>query len=210
MLSPSFSYVSSSSRLGWVRPPRAGKPRPFGLRSVPSNAQTVRDALGRSASWRAQTEGANSSSAGGQGRASDRRRGRTGRQTSEQITGESFTGHGRSRDPPTLSERSSVWESLCERLYVYLYVFYGKITLLRKTDLYQIPPKPSPVEANPSPEHPGGTPVEPWWNPGGTRVEPRWNPGGIRKNPGDQKSHSGPPFLASKCQSRNNKQCFGQ
>ena len=48
-------------------------------------------------------------------------------------------------NPPTLSERSSVWESLCERLYVYLYVFYGKITLLRKADLYQVPPKPSPV-----------------------------------------------------------------
>ena len=109
-------------------------------------------------------------------------------------------------NPPTLSERSSVWESLCERLYVYLYVFYGKITLLRKTDLYQIPPKPSPVEANPSPEHPGGTPVEPGWNPGGTR----WNPGGTRvgsvKTRGNQKSHPGPPFLTSKCQSR----CFGQ
>ena len=103
-----------------------------------------------------------------------------------------------------------MWKSLWERLYVYLYVFYGKITLLRKTDLYQIPPKPSPVEANPSPEHPGGTRVEPGWNPGGTRVEPRWNPGGIRKNPGGQKSHSGLPFLASKCQSRNNKQRFGR
>ena len=78
--------------------------------------------------------------------------------------------------PPTLFERSSVWESLWECLYVYLYVFYGKMILLRITDLYQIPPKPSPVEANPSPEHPGGTPVEPGWNPGGTRVEPGWDP----------------------------------
>ena len=74
--------------------------------------------------------------------------------------------------PPTLSERSSVCESLWERLYVYLYVFYGKMILLRITDLYQIPPKPSPVEANPSPEHPGGTPVEPRWNPGGIPQDP--------------------------------------
>ena len=120
-----------------------------------------------------------------------------------EMGAENYKKHKKS--PPTISERSSVWESLWERLYVCLYVFYGKIILLRKTDLYQIPPKPSPVEANPSPEHPGGTQVE--FHPGGTRVEPGWNPGGIRKNPGDQKSHSGPPFLASKCQSRNNKQC---
>ena len=72
-------------------------------------------------------------------------------------------------DPPTLSERSSVWESLWKCLYVYLHVFYGKVILLRITDLNQIPPKPSPAEANPSPEHPGGTPVEPGRNPGGIR-----------------------------------------
>ena len=75
-------------------------------------------------------------------------------------------------NPPTLSERSSVWESLWKCLYVYLHVFYGKVILLRITDLYQIPPKPSPAEANPSPEHPGGTRVEPGWDPLG----PRWNP----------------------------------
>ena len=74
------------------------------------------------------------------------------------------------KSPPTLSERSSVWESLWERLYVYLYVFYGKMILLRITGLYQIPPKPSPVDTNPSPEHPGGTRVEPRWNPVGTLV----------------------------------------
>ena len=46
----------------WVamRPPRAGKPRPVGPRSVPSNKQTVGDELRRSAGWRAQTEVANS------------------------------------------------------------------------------------------------------------------------------------------------------
>ena len=80
-------------------------------------------------------------------------------------------------NPPTLSERSSVWESLWKCLYGYLHVFYGKVILLRITDLYQIPPKPSPAEANPSPEHPGGTP----WDPGGTPV-------GSVKTRGNQKN----------------------
>ena len=115
---------------------------------------------------------------------------------------------------------SSVWEPLWERLYVNLYVFYGKMILLRMTDLYQIPPKPSPVEANPSPEHPGGT----RWNPGGTPVEPWWNPGGIRKNPGEPEKSPRAAFFSLEmsisqqeamfwsriCQSRNNKHCFGQ
>ena len=78
------------------------------------------------------------------------------------------------KNPPTLSERSSVWESLRKCLYVYLHVFYRKVILLRITDLYQIPPKPSPAEANPSPEHPGGTRVEPGWDPLGS-VKTRGN-----------------------------------
>ena len=73
--------------------------------------------------------------------------------------------------PPTLSERSSVWESLQEHLYVN---FTSTIMSLRQplfscgyltsTRYLPNPPRQRPI-------HRPNTPVEPRWNPGGTPVE---------------------------------------
>ena len=62
-------------------------------------------------------------------------------------------------------ERVGVPLSICRSLFFYVFYsflsFSSKVIRLLITNLYQIPPKPSPAEANPSPEHPGGTRVGP-------------------------------------------------
>ena len=84
----------------------------------------------------------------------------------------------KSADPLRAVERVGVPLSICRSLFFYVFYsflsFCSKVILLLITNLYQIPPKPSPAEANPSPEHPGGTRVEPGWDPLGS-VKTRGN-----------------------------------
>ena len=108
-----------------------------------------------------------------------------------------------SADPLRAVERVGVPLSICRSLFFYVFYsflsFCSKVILLLITNLYQIPPKPSPAEANPSPEHLGGTPMR---DSGGTRVE-------CVKTWGTWKVTQLSMFWPRICRFRKNKQCFG-